>query len=214
MTELKIVYGPKTEEIRIKQTIAQLSWFKEKGYVVGLPEGISENSTEEDIIEAIKNEYDETEQKKFADFLAEQWNQFSEKFENAKGIISCPFKDQYTVALTRYGVGGSYNSESGKIIVNIKAKGLENMFATTVHEIIHIAVEPLIQKYKVEHWHKERLVDLIGNKLFPSLGRKLQLIENVDHIDQAFSLHFPDIEKIIQSIPKKDGEWLNLPNRR
>ena len=32
-----------------------------------------------------------------------------------------------------------------------------------VHEIIHLLIESKIKKYKIQHWEKERIVDLILN---------------------------------------------------
>ncbi len=65
----------------------------------------------------------------------------------------------FFVYLTNYGVGGSYNLPN-IIILNINNK---KGFKTIIHEIIHLLIETWIQEYKVQHWEKERIVDLVLN---------------------------------------------------
>lgn len=71
----------------------------------------------------------------------------------------------YLILLTRYGPGGSYNQDSGTILMLTKEDGSfkrGNLLDTIVHEIVHIGVEEIIvKKYSLSHKEKECLVDWI-----------------------------------------------------
>ena len=72
--------------------------------------------------------------------------------------------DNYTVRLTLYGPGGSYNSNTGKIIMLTYPNGTFARGAdpapTVVHETTHFAIEDeVITKYNVTQRVKERIVD-------------------------------------------------------
>ncbi len=74
------------------------------------------------------------------------------------------------------------------------------MIGIIFHEIVHMAIEHLIQKYKIQQWHKERLVDLMMDKYFPGLTEKQNIKEDVSAVDEAFNNFFPDIEAIVNAI--------------
>lgn len=71
---------------------------------------------------------------------------------------------RYTILLTLYGSGGSYNAGKGQIITFVTIDGSfkygrrpEELF---VHEMTHIGLEnAIVRKYGLSHWEKERLVD-------------------------------------------------------
>lgn len=72
--------------------------------------------------------------------------------------------DAYQVCLTRFGPGGSYDHEKGKVIVKVNAKGLASKTcdfkSLLVHEMVHIGLEEvIIKKFDLTHTVKERLVD-------------------------------------------------------
>lgn len=72
--------------------------------------------------------------------------------------------NRYEVQLTLYGPGGSYDPEAGVITLftttSGKFKGGGGAH-TIIHEMMHLATEPLVQKFGLEHWEKERLVDVL-----------------------------------------------------
>jgi hypothetical protein len=76
----------------------------------------------------------------------------------------------YTVKLTKYGPGGSYNPNTGEITMLTTVDGRFkqlNPTNTIIHESVHMGIENLIvKKYKLTHTEKERLVDLICMNLF------------------------------------------------
>ena len=201
--ELNVVYGLDQEIERVRNTLERLPWYTQQGYFVRLPKDISEQSTPEEIASSISSEYSEIEYEDFTQWIKEQWPQIPAGFEELKKIPSFHLRDAYTVFLTKYGVGGSYDAQSGKVIVNIETRGKEKMIGTIVHEIIHTGIEHLIVSYDVQHWYKERLVDLIGEKYFPGLKPLQNIKEDTAIVDDAFRKYFPDIEAIAREIGGK-----------
>ena len=201
--ELNVIYGIEQEIERVRNTLERLPWYTQQGYFVRLPKDISEQSTPEEITNGISSEYSEIEYEDFTQWIKGQWPQIPAGFEELKKIPSFHLRDVYTVFLTKYGVGGSYDAQSGKVIVNIETRGKEKIIGTIIHEIIHTGIEYLIVSYGVQHWHKERLVDLIGKKYFPGLKPLQNIKEDTAIVDDAFRKHFPDIEAIAREIGGK-----------
>mgnify|MGYP006300935663 CR=1 FL=1 len=75
---------------------------------------------------------------------------------------------------------------------------------TVAHEILHLMIEHLIQKYKISHWQKERIVDLYMSKIFDDYG--LQNIDDkkgIKKVDKIFKDNYDlGVEKIIKLIKK------------
>ncbi|MEO1486126.1 MAG: hypothetical protein AAFU57_10275 [Bacteroidota bacterium] len=72
--------------------------------------------------------------------------------------------EQYSVVFTLYGTGGSYDPDTGRVTLFTNAKGqfmnYKSPANTIVHEITHMGMESsLVQKHKLSHGIKERLVD-------------------------------------------------------
>lgn len=71
---------------------------------------------------------------------------------------------KYEVKLTLYGPGGSYDPETGSILIYTTKAGAfkqyDNPANTIIHEIMHIGTEAsIMNKYDVPHPLKERIVD-------------------------------------------------------
>ena len=117
--------------------------------------------------------------------------------------------EQYQVTFTLYGTGGSYDADEGRITMltnNAGAfMGYENPANTITHEIVHIGIEHLIQKYQVSHSSKERAVDLFvlvmfGQKLTEYNVQNMGPPEIDERIAQKSDLsQLPDI---LQHLPK------------
>lgn len=67
------------------------------------------------------------------------------------------------------------------------------------HELVHLAIEPLIQKNNTEHWVKERIVDLLMKKAFPNYELQKNPTE-AQKINQIFQDNYPNIEKILEEV--------------
>lgn len=116
----------------------------------------------------------------------------------------------YTVVLTKYGPGGSYDTTKGKITILTSSNGefkRPHPDHTIVHEIVHIGIEDsIIQKYKLSHWEKERLVDLFVKKYFEKELPDYRL-QNV--VDTDINRYIVDLK----SLPKEIQEYMrNKPN--
>ena len=189
--KIKIKFGIDFELRRVKNTLAKSDWYDSQGYKSKLPEGINDKSSQKEIQSQVVKEFDEKKYKERAnqilsDFLTTK-EQFSKKL---KEIFNKDIPTTFFVYLTNYGVNGSYNLPN-IIIFNINSK---RGFKTIIHEIIHLLIEDWIQGYRIQHWQKERIVDLILNsKEFSFLEynnwrRDYNGVEK--YIDDLFNNHF------------------------
>ena len=71
---------------------------------------------------------------------------------------------------------------------------------TIIHEIIHLSIQELIEKYEVEHWEKERIVDLIVFKIVPEIAKMQNISIDTKPIDEGFEKYYPDIEKVVKNL--------------
>ncbi|MFA5886721.1 MAG: phosphotransferase [Patescibacteria group bacterium] len=157
---LNIKFGIALESERVKNTIAKMDWYDFNGYKPRLPEGINKEFSEEKIKHQISKEFNrgryvEVANQITADFSTNYF-QLSSKLEN---FFNKDIPDTFLIYLTNYGTNGSYFLPN-TIVFNINS---QRGSKTIVHEIVHLLIEDWIQKYKIQHWEKERIVDLILN---------------------------------------------------
>lgn len=189
--ELKIQFGKDFEFRRVKNTLAKLDWYNSQGYRPRLPEGISNNSSEEEIQNQIIKEFEEKKYKEVANSLESDFSTIKDKLsKKLKEIFNKSIPETFFVYLTTYGVGGSYNLPN-IVIFNINNK---KGFKTIIHEIIHLLIENQIQEFKIQHWEKERIVDLILNSKEFSFLEYNNWQSNYNHvekyIDELFNRYF------------------------
>ncbi len=198
--KLTISYSVGQEIQRVQSTLKKLSWYEEHGYRPHLPGGIMASSKEADVIEAVQREYSETDYVGSAARLLDEWKSLPDGFEKMRKEPSLHLADKYEIVLTKYGVGGSYNPELNQVIIKINTTAQVSRIAVVVHEIVHMCIQQLIDHYHVEHWRKERLVDLLMERYFPGIKKPQDIKEDVSVVDQAFEKYFPNIEQVAQSI--------------
>jgi hypothetical protein len=175
--DLKIEFGPDQEIERINKTIERLPWFREKGYTsIRLPKVLSEKSSREEVEAAVNLEFDGALYEDFSRYLQGCWDEVSLGLKKLQEIEGFKLKDEYSIQLTKYGTGGSYDSEKGKV------------------------VEHLIRKYNVKHWYKERFVDLIGERNFPGVRNLQNIKEDTSIVDEAFNSFFPNIDALVKAV--------------
>lgn len=199
MIKLEISHSLESETERVFLTLKKLEWYLSNGYRPILPKGLQKDSTLEQVTNAVSAEYTPSEYKAFAQSLLKAWHhhaQIIEKLE--KGPLS--IKGEYKIVLTKYGVGGSYDASTDTIRLNIKPRLADEVVGIILHEIVHMALEPLIEKYNVSHWRKERLVDLIGNTFFPEIRKPQTIQEDISVVDEKYRSLYPDIEAIAKGI--------------
>ena len=188
---LKIEFGIDHELKRVNYTLAKLDWFESQGYKVRLPEGIIKESSVDDIQRQIVKEFDEKRYKEVADQINADFATASIQLSKTlREVFGKDIPKTFCVYLTNYGVGGSYNLPN-TVIFNINnTRG----YKTIIHEIIHLLIENQIKKYNVQHWEKERIVDLILNsKELSFLGYndwQTSYGDAEQYIDQLFSSYF------------------------
>lgn len=199
--ELNVYFSTKEEVFRLKQTQAKLAWYKEQGYRITVPVGLDlENATIEEIERVVSLEFDESVYKQKQDELEIIWGKERETFIKNLATLGLPIQKEYLLSLTRYGVGGSYGLPN-RIQMNFNY-GYEHLSKIIFHEIIHLTIEQLIKDHNIEHWTKERLIDLIFNKFFPNKKSLQRNPENSEHVQNIFDEHFPNITKIISLLSK------------
>ena len=112
----------------------------------------------------------------------------------------------YEVVLTLYGPGGSYDPRSGRISLLTTTRGRfkqSDPLQTIVHEMVHLGLErPVVKRFGLGHWEKERLVDLIclvflkqtlpgykpGTRACPELDRLVSL-KGLDDLPRAVAAY-------------------------
>lgn len=163
----------------LKYIIVRLPFYMKHGYQVGLPD-----------IDELKSEKVLSNENHCFDLFLDKEYQV-EFFENgiSKAKEMCQIIEEsfpklvklhdlwgfkifntYQILLTKYGPGGSYNEKKGSVIMKTMRDGTfgrNNPEQTIAHEIIHIGVEEcIIEKFKLNHTEKERLVDLMVKNLY------------------------------------------------
>ncbi len=200
---LHFLYSLEFEISYVQNLVKKFVWYLEQGYpseLILLPQGVTQHSTEEEVTQALQVEYDAADYAACAASLQEEWRDISGGFEKMCKEPVFRLGDEYSVVLTKYGTGGNYNVTMSRVTIRINAQSSKKMAATVVHEIIHMTIQYLIDQYRVRHWRKERLVDLLVERYFPGLKKMQMIKEDVSMVDSAFSESFPDIEAIVRSI--------------
>jgi len=201
MTKLEIIYSTEAEIERVKFTLGKLDWYAEKGYKVILPAGLSQSSTEQEIEAAVMKEYSTgNDYQKYSEEISRLWQEFASQFEEIKTSSELSLQDTYKIILTKYGTGGSYHTADQSIDVKFTDREVSSIFGTILHEIVHLAVEPLIKLQQIEHRQKERLVDLIGLTYFPDKRKVQPPKEDVVKVDEVFHKYFPNIKEVIKNL--------------
>lgn len=174
---------PEEEAEYVWSNLQDIAFFEENGYTVSFPVGKlieelktkakNKELTDEDFNKLSAYLRDSVYQK--ADYLKGQekvdaemtvLNGMIEDLEKATRNWNFQSFDTYTVNLTLYGPGGSYNNQNGHILLFTTPKGdfkqYEKAAPTLIHEIVHIGIEnPIVQAFQVPHTLKERIVDHI-----------------------------------------------------
>ena len=188
-SNVRLIFPTATEETDyIWRTIIDTRFFKENNYQVSLPEGKLIKTLQE---KALKNQLSDKDYKKLKQFVtAKVFNKkdYLKGYEKTKKDIKLietllkqidedelnwDFKKfkTYEVILTLYGPGGSFDPETGRIILYITKEGNYKQYKkaahTIIHEITHIGIqESIVNEFNVAHTLKERIVDLFVKLYF------------------------------------------------
>ena len=122
----------------------------------------------------IYNEKDYSTAYKKVDSVLETADIAIDTFEKYKLKWNFFIPEEYTVLLTLYGAGGTYNAKNGTInLMTTKTGGFKrgaNPLETIIHEAVHIGIENIIvNRFGLSHWMKERIVDKFVSYHFKKL---------------------------------------------
>ena len=186
-------YSKKLERERILETFKKRGWYEKNGYQYYLP--ALDSYQPQPIRSWLQKNY-------FRDSYRDLANECKAIFNKIPGIEYFDIS-QTKILLTKYGTGGGYYPKH-KILVNIRNKEPAKIVKIIIHELIHLKIEPLIKKYKLSHWEKERLVDLLAQKKFPQHSMIQNIPMDTKKIDHLFSIYYPDLEKIGIGLRRSD----------
>lgn len=199
------MYGLDIDKKRVESVLKNKEWYKTYGYNPILPnnqriDGL-EDIANQDFLSLVESEYDEKVYVQIAKDITQEWNAIMKIWDKSSlDHTTLNFLPVYNIKLTKYGTSGSYQGID-TIILNIKSLNKDTSAKVIFHEIIHVTIEMLIQKYRIAHWHKERLVDLIFKQIFPEKAFEQKLPKQAYEVDRIFKSYYGDIEKIISILP-------------
>jgi len=174
---------PDEEFQQIKRTIRRKDFYEQKGYTFVLPESailrepIPPEQEDEAFEIFVQSEYDKgfyvpgmSAMESKRGVVASACRTFSE-WHNEWGFF---VPETYNIRLTRYGSGGSYNPNTGDIVMLTTRDGMfkrgANPAHTVIHEATHIGLEKdFVREWGLTHEQKERLVDLVVAQHFSNL---------------------------------------------
>jgi hypothetical protein len=138
------------ERMNIERFRNHVTFFKENNIHFTFPE----NDT--DI------QYDSNKYEHFRSILSKKWNTQKDNFvDRLKFFFNADDTLQFTIHVTQYGPLGFYDPETNAISINLNCH-LEPIDVIK-HEMIHLMIEPFVQKYNLSHEQKERAVDTLEN---------------------------------------------------
>ncbi len=202
---LDIVYSQTFEKSRVLNTLNNALWYKKNEYNARLPGekrlfDFDELPHTEHFLSQLESEYEPTSYEEAKQRLYDQWQNFAKNWpEEFIKHYSLTFQKIYTIHLTKYGVGGSYNLPN-IVILNTHVSDNDRLGTIVFHEMIHLTIEELIKKYAISHWYKERIVDLLYKKLFPHISFEQDLPQEAYAINEIFSSPYGNIESIIKRV--------------
>ena len=154
---IDFLFSEDFEVKRIQNTLRAMPWFREHGYRPYLPEGISEDASEDVIRLCVHETFDPEPYREREKMLLDELVTYQENWNAAIAQTFSAAPEAVHVFLTRYGVDGSYNPPSTVVYSLRDSDGIMTVF----HEIVHLCIQEDIDRFGIEHWAKERIVDAI-----------------------------------------------------
>ncbi len=201
---IKFQFNIESEVRRVKDTLDILEWLTKNNYRFSLPNGIKDhkNINIEMIKKLVENKYDQKTYQIAESAILKSWKGNSELMKKINQNLDGSYMlDELTVVLTKYGTQGSYVIPNS-VIINISNIPPEFLIKTVIHESLHLMIEHLIKKYSVEHWVKERIVDLIMDLEYKSRFKMQSVPDWVFAIDAIFKEHYPNLILIMEKASK------------
>ena len=210
MEKIKILikYSEELELQRVLQTKERLKWYFDNGYNLSnsvLPQNISteelSKKSEDEIAEYVSKEYDSEVFKLHIQIINSLLPNYLNKLADYFSEINIKVLPNIEIKLTKYGTAGSYNTPN-TVIVNISRFFDVGLIRNILHEIIHLHIQGLVDKYQIEQWEKEIVVDSIFEKFFPDIYKKQNYKIDESRVQKIFKENYPNLELIMLNISK------------
>lgn len=108
----------------------------------------------------VEEEYDINKYEKYKKQIEIEWAKREQDFTGRLlKFFYQPKEFQFTIEISNYGPLGFYNIETNTVTININSH--LDVIDTIKHEMIHIIMEPFLNKYHIKYKQKEFIVDSI-----------------------------------------------------
>ena len=176
-----IIPSVEAETEYVWRTIRDIPFFEKHNYQLSLPKGALIESLKE---KSRSNELNESDYLSLAAFMKTRVynklnykkgfdaivaskslvNRMIKEFEELEKDWDYKIFEKYKIQLTLYGPGGSYDPDTGEILIYTTKDGNFKQYKdpsnTLIHEINHIGTQAsIMNKYNVSHPLKERIID-------------------------------------------------------
>lgn len=197
---IKFEFNVESEIRRVKNTLNDIEWLNKNSYRFLLPSGIKDlkDIDVNSLRNFVENEYDSKSFEIAKEAIIKSWegnSSFMKKI-NQK-MIGSNILNEVTIVLTKYGTQGSYILPDS-MIINISNIPPEFLIKTVIHESIHLMIEDLIKKYSIQHWVKERIVNLIMDVEYKSRFKMNPAPDWALSTDTIFKEFYPDMIMLVK----------------
>ena len=204
--KLSFEFSKELEVKRMLYTIGRLDWYLSNKYSLdwmSFPRSIDSskltNVSKEKIVQAIEEEYDANKYASAEKSLTQLFNPYGFRLKKFIESLGLPVIHSIVVSLTFYGMGGSYHTPN-KVVCNISKYSGAELLGNLLHEILHLHIQHLIDKYKIDQWKKETLVNLLFETAFPDIRKENKVPIDTKNVEMIYKENFPNIEKIVSLI--------------
>ncbi|WP_422859987.1 hypothetical protein ACOKFD_03500 [Flagellimonas sp. S174] len=209
----------------IWRNLQDIPFFDENGYKISLPKGKLIDELVNKSRKGVLNDKDYPLLKSFISDSVYKKTDYISGYKKVKAVenlvhrmlvdinashFNGNFKkfDEYKIVLTLYGPGGSYDPDTGSILLFTttegKFKNYDNPANTIIHEIIHIGIEEsLVQQCNIPHALKERIVDQFVSLYFGAVLKDYKIQDMGDYRIDSYLKTKVDVlqlEKWVKSI--------------
>lgn len=201
---IKFQFNIESEVRRVERTLGISEWLTKNNYRFLLPNSIKnfKDAKIETIRKSVEDEYDLKIYQTAESAILKSWEEYSESIKKInQKMIGSYILDELIVVLTRYGNQGSYTPPNS-VVINIALASSEKLTRTVIHESIHLMIEHLIKKYSIEHWVKERIVNLIMDIEYKLQFKTSFVPDWALATDAIFKEHYPNLILIIEKAAK------------
>ena len=234
MKNIKVIFRAPTinEEVKeVWKVLNEYSWYKENNYSPKIPEhpkineliGISlknnglKNKHKKQIKDVVEEIYDKKYYEKCFEILEKSKKEIERvlpKFIEYNKEWKFKIPKKYEIVPILYGPGGSYEPHKGIVYIVMrinnkrqnKKKSEYSLSSVLIHEMVHIGIQHLIQKFKITHNEKERIVDLFCCKSLKIKNYKMQKRGNkkVDKFILSNNFNLPvALKEYVKKYPRK-----------